>query len=667
MFSSPRINGGISAGEFVIFHDITERKAEQAQLAEANRLYQTLFMDAPIRIWENDYSDVKLAIDDLRNQGIKNFQAYFNQHPDVVKQLASLVKIRTYNKLARSTYFSDKSTIQPHSLTQIFWEKSYPSFINELLAIANNQTNLNFEMTTMTSQGDIRYNIINWSAIPNPLHDYSRVIISADDITERENARLELQASEEKFRLLAQNAGVGISYFDLFGNILYHNEKVMEQVGKKGKSDIGKNIKNLYEKSVSETVLNRIIQTTNSTTQSLTFTDSFDFPESRKWFSLTFTRITDNLDNCIDVQVISHEITQQRDLEFQMESLARFPRENPQPVMRLSKDGIVTYSNEGGYPILKIWNYEERGQIPDYLKTIIQTCLNQDKSEIVEVKVGQNIISLYLAPITDMGYINIYGRDITDQKNAEEELRKYSRNLEKIVEEKTSELIQAQERLVRQEKLAILGQLASGLGHELRNPLAVINNAIYMLRLGTKNQSEPSAEYLDIIDQEVASANKIITDLLTFARIRPATLNPTDIHSLLKDIFKKFVPPENVHVTLNLPDNLPMVKTDNKQIEQVITNLITNAYQAIPGKGQLIISSHVEENMLRTDFVDTGIGISSENMDRIFEPLFTTKSKGIGLGLTSSKMLTEANGGKIEVHSIVGEGSIFSLYLPIYA
>jgi PAS domain S-box-containing protein len=663
VFSSPRIIDGNPNGEFLIFHDISEHKSNQIKLEEAGKVYQTLFMDAPIRIWEMDYSKVKENIDQLQEEGITNLQIYFNQHMDIVKYLASLVKIKNYNKFVQKTYTAENPEKRIESLTEIFWEKSYPSFIQELIAIANHKNEINFEMTSKTLQGEIRYSIINWSAILSDSKDYSRVIISADDITDREKSRLELQSSEEKFRLLAKYSEVGISYFDLQGNVLFHNEKVMEQLGRKNENDIGKNIYSLYGEEIAERTISRIKKAAR-TDQTAIFVDSLKVEGKQKWFSTTYTRILDEQDQCTGIQIISHDVTQQKELESQLESLARFPRENPNPVMRLSKGGTVSYCNEGGLPILEVWDCNEGGQVPEAISAIIHNCLDSNNPELIEVNVGDRILSLHLSPSTEMDYVNIYGRDITDIKKAEKELLKYSKDLELIVEEKTDELLKAQDRLARQEKLAVMGQLASGVGHELRNPLAVINNAVYMLKLGSDQKSDTSDEYLDIIDQEVASANKIITDLLTFARIKPANLIPTDVRTSLEEIIKKFVPPENVRVEINLSKNLPLVNVDDKQIEQVMANLITNAYQAIPKSGQLTITDKVEKKMLRLDFTDTGIGIPPENMEKIFEPLFSTKSKGIGLGLTISKMLAEANGGKIKVKSTLDKGSTFSLYLP---
>ena len=665
VFFSPRVIEGKVDGRFLIFHDISEMKANRADLEDASRLFQTLFMDAPIRIWENDYSKVKIELENLKKKGINDIRDYLEHQPEVVKELVKAVKIRNYNKLVEKTYASGNPSKKITSLTQIFWEKSYATYLNELTAIANDQPSAKYEMTTQAPDGRIIYSIINLAVVSSKDLDYSRVIISADDITERETARLELQSSEEKFRLLAENSGVGISYFDLQGKILYHNEKIMEQLGKPYENDIGKDINVIYDQKTADRLLTRI-QRISRAKETVTFIDYIDLASGRKWFSLTFTRIMEDEDHCIGVQIISHDITQQKEMEVQLESLARFPRENPNPVMRISKAGIVIYSNEGGYPILRVWNYEEKGKIPEYIRTVCQNCLNFGKPEVVEERVSDRLLSLYLAPITDMGYVNIYGRDVTDLKEAEEKLLKYSRNLEKAVEEKTAELLDARDLLARQEKLAIMGQLASGVGHELRNPLAVINNAVYMLRLEKSKQvDELPEDYLDIIDQEVASSNKIITDLLTFARIKPANLNSTNLHASLENIFKKFVPPEFVKVKIDLPDDLPNVIVDDKQIEQVMTNLVTNAYQAIPNSGKLTITGKVERNMVRLDFTDTGIGIPPENLEKIFEPLFSTKTKGIGLGLTISKMLAEANGGKIRVKSTPMKGATFSLYLPL--
>jgi len=362
--------------------------------------------------------------------------------------------------------------------------------------------------------------------------------------------------------------------------------------------------------------------------------------------------------------IVLGDISEKKKMEQEQQSLARFPEENPNPVLRLHQDGRLLFANQSGRKILKSWKYQEKKRLPAEIINKIEACIKSNKTVEFDFSVDKLTFSFSLTPIAGMGYVNMYGKDVTMWRKAEVDLMKYSQGLEKLAAEKTAQLVQAQEKLIRQEKLALMGQLASGVGHELRNPLAVINNALYMLRLQKNSKDKVTREYLDIIDQEVAASNKIITDLLTFARVKPSNQSPTDMHALLDPILKKFPPTENVSVKINLAQNLPHIWVDSQQIEQVLANLITNAYQAMPEGGSIEINAKTTGNALRLDIKDSGVGISPENLEKIFEPLFSTKTKGIGLGLTVSKMLTELNNGRIKVASQVGKGTTFTLFLP---
>jgi len=290
--------------------------------------------------------------------------------------------------------------------------------------------------------------------------------------------------------------------------------------------------------------------------------------------------------------------------------------------------------------------------------------------------------------------------DITERKRVEEQVRKLNAELEQRVEERTRELQDAQEQLVRQEKLAVLGQLAGGVGHELRNPLGVINSAVYYLKLVQPDADKKIRQYHAIIEQEVRNADKIITDLLDFARIKSVEREAVSIPELVQGVLNRFPVPRSVDVVLKLPASLPMVFADLRQMEQVLGNLTVNACQAMAQGGKLTISARVvvpvpvrgvvvpvpargvvvpvpgnhlgslsgrdqQKGMVAIAVKDTGTGISPENMKKLFEPLFTTKIKGIGLGLAVSRKLAEANGGRIEVKSEPGKGSTFTLILPV--
>jgi len=238
-----------------------------------------------------------------------------------------------------------------------------------------------------------------------------------------------------------------------------------------------------------------------------------------------------------------------------------------------------------------------------------------------------------------------------------------------MVEERTRELKDAQEELRRKEKLAVLGQLAGGVGHELRNPLGVISNAVYFLKATLQEADETTRNYLDILDSEVRNADKIITDLLDYSRGRPAEREEVAVSELVARALDRYPPPEGVEVGAEIAPDLPLVFVDAAQIGQVLNNLISNAYQAMSDGGKLTITAKGEpvgtaQPSIRVELSDTGCGISRENMGKVFEPLFSTRTGGTGLGLAVSRNLAEANGGRITVQSQEGKGSTFTVVLP---
>jgi PAS domain S-box-containing protein len=259
--------------------------------------------------------------------------------------------------------------------------------------------------------------------------------------------------------------------------------------------------------------------------------------------------------------------------------------------------------------------------------------------------------------------------DITTIVQAEETLKEYNTRLETEVEARARELLETQEKLVQQERLATLGQVAGSVGHELRNPLGVISNAVYYLKMIQPDAGGPVREYLDMIEKETRNSSKIITDLLDFARVKSLAQEPVSVADVVRQTLARYPVSVSVQVELAIPADLPPVFADPQHVLQVLGNLVLNACQAMPEGGRLVIraeSSEVDgKSSVGISVMDNGLGIPPGNMSKLFEPLFTTRTSGIGLGLAVSQKLAEANGGRIEVQSEVGQGSTFTLYLPV--
>jgi len=257
-------------------------------------------------------------------------------------------------------------------------------------------------------------------------------------------------------------------------------------------------------------------------------------------------------------------------------------------------------------------------------------------------------------------------RELNERIQAQLTLEDYSARLEEMVETRTQELRDAQEQLVRQEKLAVLGQLSGSLAHELRNPLGAISSAAYLLGMFLTDAEPEVNEALEILTQEVRASERVINGLLGFARTKRPSRQLMDINELLSDLIAHTILPPDILLDSRLDTAVPAMSADPDQLAQVFANLIQNAIQAMNRGGTLTISSHMDKaEQIVVQIQDSGTGISVENLDKLFEPLFTTKTRGIGLGLSLAKNLVVGHGGRIEAVSEEGRGATFTVCLPL--
>ncbi len=251
------------------------------------------------------------------------------------------------------------------------------------------------------------------------------------------------------------------------------------------------------------------------------------------------------------------------------------------------------------------------------------------------------------------------------QEKTEEKVQEYSKNLEIMVEERTKKLKNTQEKLITKEKLATIGQLAGGVVHDLRNPLTAIKNASYFLNMAIEKPGPDIKKTLEVLDKATVNSEEIISNILEFGRSRPPIKKKVNIGNILKEAITQTNIPDSIKVTNGLDGSLPAVIADPGQITRVFSNIIQNAIQAMPDGGKLLVKyASTGKGWLQISVSDTGSGIMDENIDKVFEPLFTTRAKGVGLGMAITKTIIEAHGGKIRVKSKIGEGTTFIVSLP---
>ena len=354
-----------------------------------------------------------------------------------------------------------------------------------------------------------------------------------------------------------------------------------------------------------------------------------------------------------------------------------FPNKNiPAYLAAEGKEGIYELKDYRNIPVLAATRYIKRMNWGCVLK--------QDKSEIFMALNHLLYYIISLALITTilaigigcwLGYI-ITSPLLTLEKKARE-ISKGDLDVEIPIERRDeigslassfghmlTGLKEAQDALIKREKLSTLGQIAGGIAHELRNPLGVISNAVYFLQMTMAEGDETVKEYLGIIQKEVQDAERIVRSLLDFMRVRPPEKEWVTVEGLINEVLSAYTIPENIKLKLDFREE-NKVFVDINQIERCFSNLLHNAIQAMtPKGGELIIRTISQKDQVIIQFIDTGPGISKSDLERIFEPLFTTKARGIGLGLTVAKSLVEANGGKIMAESEEGKGSVFTVTLP---
>jgi PAS domain S-box-containing protein len=257
-------------------------------------------------------------------------------------------------------------------------------------------------------------------------------------------------------------------------------------------------------------------------------------------------------------------------------------------------------------------------------------------------------------------------RDVTGHRQVREAQR-FRDMAEQHREEKrrvAHELEQLRERLVRSTRLSAIGQMAASIAHELRNPLGAIGNAEFYLRQRVPPDQPKWGEYLGIIEEEIRAADRIISNLLDVSRAKPPRKQVVDLGVVAREAFDRVPRKDDVELRLSLDEEPFTVHADPGQLQQVLGNLFANAVAAMPSGGAITVEARRDTGSDRIRVQDTGPGVPDELVDRIFEPLFTTRAEGTGLGLAICRQVVERHDGCIDVAGGDDGGATFVVRLP---
>ena len=342
--------------------------------------------------------------------------------------------------------------------------------------------------------------------------------------------------------------------------------------------------------------------------------------------------------------------------------------------------GITDEEAVGKYNILKDNLIEEQGFIP-LVKNVFEKgeiarfTIDYDLPRVEHIKVEKathRILDVIVAPIKDINnkVINVMVQhsDITAREQAEAALHKYRDHLEELVKERTKKLEDAQEKLLASERLVTLGQFSGSLSHELKNSLATIDSSVYYLKAKLEGSDEKVQTHLDRIGGTVKVAVAVIQSLLNLTQVKEPNLARLDLRLIAAESIEPDKVPPAVEVVRHFAAREVGVNADPEQLRVAFGNIVKNAVQAMEGSGTLTVTVRISpDGKAEASFADTGPGIPTDNLTNIFQPLFSTKAKGIGFGLSIAKMIVERHGGIIEAKSEMGKGANIIIRLPLEA
>lgn len=715
-------------------NELAERKRAEEELRQSREQYQDLFENSPVATWLEDFSAVVEWMDELRAKGVKNLREYLASNPEDLKHGISLIRILNANQAAVKMNGAQNKEELLENIRRLMIEAAPREvMIHEMDMIWQGHTSFEFEMTSHKLDGTLVTGIQHmFIPVQHGKPDYRRVIFTSTDITERVNAEKALQESEQHYRELADS--ITDIFFELDNNLCYTywNKASAKIFGLAAEDVIGKAMFEVFGKSDEQMRIEKIYQDTLRNRRARIFHTSIPLNGQRHVFEVTAYPSTRGLS--VIAKDVTERTRTEAILQKRFELMEFSAHHSLEEVMQKALDFVceLTGSAIGFFhlmetdqttPGLSAWSpnahqffdlnrlttqhlpvdqaglwaeavrlrraiihndyksRRDRKELPEGHANLVREMIIpiiRNERIVAVLGVGNKEEDYTAQDLETAERFADYAWDITERKQMEIALAEERNQLARRVEERTAELSRANANLAR--ALRVKDEFLANVSHELRTPL----NAILGLSESLAEQiagplNEKQLKYISTISESGHHLLSLINDILDLAKIEAGQvtldINKVDVNAVCQAslrMIKQLAQKKNQEVTLDIEEGLGLMWADERRLKQMIVNLLSNAVKFTPENGKLGLEVRGDKdgNKVMITVWDTGIGISEEDMEKLFKPFVQLKSglareaTGTGLGLALVAQMARLHGGSVSVTSQPGVGSRFTIVLP---